>query len=129
VKVEKRDLLADPHNILSRWKNYFSQLLNVHNSVTLGRQYQIEPLVPSPSHTEIEIAFAKLEKYKSPGSGQILPGLIQGGETLLPAIHKLIFFNKEGFFEQGRSLLFYQSPKKGDKTGCNNYRGISQLST
>jgi hypothetical protein len=26
------DLLADSHNILNAWKNYFSQLLNVHNA-------------------------------------------------------------------------------------------------
>jgi hypothetical protein len=31
VKAENGDLLADYHNILCRWKNYFSQLLNVHN--------------------------------------------------------------------------------------------------
>jgi hypothetical protein len=30
VKDENGDLLADPRNILSRWKNYFSQVLNVH---------------------------------------------------------------------------------------------------
>jgi hypothetical protein len=28
---ENGDLLADSHNILNRWKNYFSRLLNVHN--------------------------------------------------------------------------------------------------
>jgi hypothetical protein len=28
VKDENGDLLADSHNILNRWKNYFSQLLN-----------------------------------------------------------------------------------------------------
>jgi hypothetical protein len=31
VKDENGDLLADSHNILYRWKNYFSHLLNVHN--------------------------------------------------------------------------------------------------
>jgi hypothetical protein len=31
VTDENGDLLADSHNILNRWKNYFSQLLNVHN--------------------------------------------------------------------------------------------------
>jgi hypothetical protein len=31
VKDEKGDLLADSRNNLNRWKNYFSQLLNVHN--------------------------------------------------------------------------------------------------
>jgi hypothetical protein len=31
VKDENSDLLADSHSILNRWKNYFSQLLNVDN--------------------------------------------------------------------------------------------------
>jgi hypothetical protein len=30
VKDEKGHLLVDSHHILNRWKNYFSQLLNVH---------------------------------------------------------------------------------------------------
>jgi hypothetical protein len=39
----------------------------------------------------MEIAVAKLKKYKSPGSDQIPAELIQaGGEMLLSAIHKLI---------------------------------------
>jgi hypothetical protein len=29
-RSESNDLLADSHNILKRWKNYFSQLLDVH---------------------------------------------------------------------------------------------------
>jgi hypothetical protein len=35
-----------------------------------------EPLVPEPSHVEVEIAIAKLKKYKSLGSDQILAELI-----------------------------------------------------
>jgi uncharacterized protein YaaR (DUF327 family) len=31
VKNENCDLLADFYNMVSRWKSYFSQLLNVHN--------------------------------------------------------------------------------------------------
>ena len=30
VKDEKADLVADSQSILVRWRNYFSQLLNVH---------------------------------------------------------------------------------------------------
>jgi len=30
VKDEKGDLVADSLSILARWRNYFSQLLNVH---------------------------------------------------------------------------------------------------
>jgi hypothetical protein len=63
-------LLADSQNIVNRWKNYFSHLLNVHN-VSDFRQIEVhtaEPLVPGPSRLEVEIAIAKLKKYKSPGS-------------------------------------------------------------
>jgi hypothetical protein len=42
--------------------------------------------VPDPSSLEVEIAIAKLKKYKSPGNEQILAR----GETLASAIHKVI---------------------------------------
>jgi hypothetical protein len=32
VKDERADLLADPQKILTRWKNYFCQLLNVQGA-------------------------------------------------------------------------------------------------
>jgi hypothetical protein len=38
----------------------------------------VEPLVPDPSPFKVEIATAKLKRYKSPGSDQILTDLIQG---------------------------------------------------
>jgi hypothetical protein len=56
VKDENGDLLADSHNILNSWRNYFSHLLNVHN-VRDVRQIEVhiaEPLVPGPSHLEVE---------------------------------------------------------------------------
>jgi hypothetical protein len=40
VKDENGDLLADSHNILNRWKNYISQLLNVHR-VSDGRKIKV----------------------------------------------------------------------------------------
>jgi hypothetical protein len=40
VKDENGDLLADSHNILNKWKNYFSQLLNVHRGSD-ARQIEI----------------------------------------------------------------------------------------
>jgi hypothetical protein len=79
-------MLADSHNILNRWKNYFSQLLNVHN-VSEVKQIEVhmtEPLVPGPSHLAVEIAIAKLKNYKLPGSDEIPAELIQAGN---PQIH------------------------------------------
>jgi hypothetical protein len=95
VKDVNGDLLADPHSILNRWKNAFLLLLNVHR-VSDVRQMKIhtaEPLVRKPIPFEVEIATAKLKKYRSPGSDQILAKLIQaGGEMLRSEIHQLIIF-------------------------------------
>jgi hypothetical protein len=58
--------LQDSHNILNRWKNYFSHLLNVHN-VGNVRQIEVhtaEPLVFSPSHLEAEIAIIIVIKFR-----------------------------------------------------------------
>jgi hypothetical protein len=60
-------------------------------SVTLGRVYTAEPLVPYPIPFGVEIAIAKLKRYKSSGGNQIPAELIQaGGEILSSKIHKLI---------------------------------------
>jgi hypothetical protein len=64
VKDENGDLLSDSHNTLNRWKDYFSQLLNVHN-VSDVRQIEVhmaEPLVHGPSRLEVEIAYFKVGK-------------------------------------------------------------------
>jgi hypothetical protein len=56
-------MLADPQNILNRWKNLFNQLLNLHGVLDF-RQMDIrtaEPLVPKPSLVEEEIAIGKLQ--------------------------------------------------------------------
>jgi hypothetical protein len=124
-------MFADSYNI---WKNYFSQLLNVHN-INDVRQIEVhtaEPLVPGPSCLEVEIAIAKLKTYKSPGSDQILAELIQAGAgILLSAIHKLInsVWNKEELPDQWKESIIVPVHKKGDKIDCNNYPGISLLST
>jgi hypothetical protein len=73
VKDEKGQLLADSNTIVNRWKSYFCQLLIVHN-ISDVRQIEIhtaEPLVPGPSHLEVEISIAELKNYTSPGSVQI----------------------------------------------------------
>jgi hypothetical protein len=101
----------------------------VHN---ISGVRQIGTSLTNPSPSEAEIATAKLKKYKSPGSEHIVAEMIQaGGETLLAVIHKLIHFiwNKEELPEQWNESIIVPVHKKGDKTECNNYRGISLLST
>jgi len=93
VNDEKGDLAADSHSIVARWRNYFSQLFNVHWVMDV-RQAEIrtaEPQVPEPSAAEVELAVDKLKSHKSPGIDQIPAELFKaGGRTISLEIHKLI---------------------------------------
>jgi hypothetical protein len=91
-----------------------------------------EPLVPEPSALEVELAIGKLKSHKSPGIDQIPAELIKaGGRTIHCAIHKLIIaiWNKEELPEEWKESIIVPIHKKGDKTDCNKYRGISLLPT
>jgi hypothetical protein len=48
VTDERGDLLVDPHKIVSRWKNYFCQLLNIHEAggISQTEMHTAEPFVP-----------------------------------------------------------------------------------
>jgi hypothetical protein len=94
--------------------------------------HTVEPLVPEPSLVEVEIAIGELKSYKSLGTDQIPAELIKaGGGTLCSEIHKLICFvwNKEELPQQWKQSIIIPIHKNGDKTDCNNYRGVSLLST
>jgi hypothetical protein len=79
IKDKMGDLLADPHNIFNRWKNYFCQLLNVHGAggVRLTEMHTAGLFVPEPSASDVEVAIGKLKNYKSPGFDQIPAELVQ----------------------------------------------------
>jgi len=133
IKDKKGDLVADTCSTVARWKNYFSQLLNVHgvNDVRHTEMYTTE-LLPKPSAFEVELAIEKLKSHKSPGTDQIPAEMIKaGGRTIRYEIHKLIIatWNKKEMPEEWKESITVPIYKKGDKTNCSNYRGISLLPT
>jgi hypothetical protein len=110
VKDKNGHLVANSYNNRSRWKNYFSQLLNVHR-LSVVRHIEIhtaELLVLDPRPIVIEIGNAKLKMYKSPGNNQIPAKLIQkGGEILRSKVHKLInsIWNKKKVSDQWKESI------------------------
>jgi len=120
LKDEKGELVAFPHGIMARLRNYFSQLLNVHedHDVRQAEIHTVEPLVPEPSAFEVELVIGKLKNHKSPCIDQNPAVLIKaGGRTICCAIHKLIIsiWNKE-LHEEWKESIIVPIYKKGDKT-------------
>jgi hypothetical protein len=132
VKVEKGDLVADSHSIVVGWRNYFSQLFNVHGVKDVGQAeiQTAEPPVPEPSASEVELAINKIKSHKLPGTDHILAEMIKtGGRITCLEIHKLItsIWKKEKLPEEWKESIIVPIHKKGDKTDFNKYRGISLL--
>jgi hypothetical protein len=112
----------------------FNQVLNVHgvHDVSQVDIHMSESLVSEHSLVEMENTIGKLKRYKYLGTDQIPAELIKtGGETLCSEIHKLncSIWNKEKLPQQWKEFIIVPIHKKGDTTDCNNYRGISLLST
>ena len=94
VKDVKCDLVADSHSISARWRNYFSQILNVHwvNDVTHTEIHTAEPLVPEPSASGVKLAIKKIKSHKSPGIDQTSAELMrQGVEQFAVRVINLLF--------------------------------------
>ena len=73
---------------------------------------------------------AEVKSHKSPGIDQIPAELIKArGRTICLEIYKLItsIWKKEKLPEERKESIIIPIHKKGDKTDCNNYRGISLL--
>ena len=101
----------------------------MHGVKDVGRAevHTAELLVPEPSTAEVELANDKLKRHKLPGIDQIPAELIKAGvRTICLEIYKLItsIWKKEKLPEEWKESIVIPIHKKGDKTGCNNYRGI-----
>jgi len=129
-------LVTDSRSILDRRRNHFSQLFHVHGASDVRQTeiYMAKPVMPEPNTFEVEMAINKLTRHKSPGIDQIPAKLITAGRTKFPRsrseIHKRLssIWNKEELPEEWKDSSIVPIYKKGDKTDCSNYRGISILS-
>lgn len=96
-------------------------------------QYQTaEPMISDITLEEVKIAINSLMNWKAQGSDDISAELIKYGSE---EMHKVIFkicqkiWEEEQMPEYWKKAVIIPIHKKGDKTECGNYRGISLLNS
>ena len=132
-----RETISDNNRVLSRWAEHFQTLLNVPGDIdpsALDRIQQhpmIESLDDIPTIDEVTKAIAAMKDGKAPGQDGIPAEVWKyGGQNLLVKLHELIVqIWQEGEVPQAwKDASIVTIFKKGDRTECGNYRGISLLS-
>jgi hypothetical protein len=90
----------------------------------------LDELVEEPSYEEISTMITNFRKLKAPGIDNINPELIQAtGPQMNSRIYRLVtnIWTKEKMPNEWNLALICPIYKKGEKSECNNYRGISLL--
>ncbi|CAD7089335.1 unnamed protein product [Hermetia illucens] len=131
---KEENMISDRMGILERWVEYFDELRNNQKIYELEAPPAEDDgqILPPPSIGETVRAIHRLKNHKSPGADGITAELVQHvGDQLHQALHQpmLMVWDIEsvpGGWQRGIICLIH---KKGDITQCNNYRGITMLST
>ena len=128
------ETFSDSKRVVARWSEHIQTLLNVSSdkkSRCSGQHpaahYQ-ESLDEIPTMDEMTRAFAGLKDGRAPGEDGIpAEAWKHGGDNLFSRLHQLITNAWDvGFvpkaWKDASIVTFY---KKGGRTDCGNYRGIS----
>ena len=129
-------LITSRSGIQERWAVHFKDLLNRDTDVNaevisqIPQHPTIEQLDLPPSLHEIETAIKKTKNGKSPGPDG-LPGEVFkfGGPLLCTHVHAIFckVWANEVIPAEWKDADIITIYKKGDRTDCGNYRGISLL--
>ena len=138
LKSSSGEIIVDKGKQMDRWKEHYSELYSKPSVVSNSAFSAIEQLSvlheldELPTISDLEKALDRLAPGKSPGEDEITPDLIKSCKTafLKPLYDLLCICWTEGGVPQSmrdtKITTLYKG--KGDRSDCNNYRGISLLS-
>ena len=92
IKDQTGDMLTDVVKIKERWREYFSNLLNVENArEELGEVPAVEGPVHEISREEVKNAIERMKKGKAPGCSGLPIDLIKHkGESGVVMMHEIL---------------------------------------
>ncbi|XP_037028700.1 uncharacterized protein LOC119068940 [Bradysia coprophila] len=129
-------LLTAKHDVLERFKEHFSALLNgdVEDGNATDDSFLNDDgrIVSAPTLEEVSAAISSLKNNKASGPDNIPAELLKmGGEELAKVIYELVerIWNNESLPDQWLEGAILPLHKKGDRMICENYRGIALLNT
>jgi len=131
-------VLCEEEEVRKRWKEYFAALLqgegvqqNEHKRNASVGEVPAEATDEKISVEEVRSSICRLKNGKAPGVCGITGGMLKaGGEAVVQWLHKIV----DLAWSSGNVPMDWQKAvivpihKKGSKTQCKNYRGISLLS-
>nr|VZI35910.1 unnamed protein product [Spirometra erinaceieuropaei] len=131
--------IADNSAKVERWREHFEHHLNFDTQPTSPLFSSSAEFLPSPSYAvscdppseeEVADAIRKLRKNKAPGEDGIPAEIFKSCvDTLAPWLHEVIerAWRDEVVPDDWGLGILVSILKKGDKTRCENYRGISLI--
>ena len=138
LKSSAGDMITEKNKQMERWVEHYSDLYSRQNTVTASALDAVECLPTmeeldcNPTIDELSKAIDSLSAGKAPGMDGIPPDLLKHCKTaLLAPLHEVLCKCwQEGAVPQdmrdAKIITLYKN--KGERSDCNNYRGISLLS-
>ena len=136
IKKVNGDPCESVEESVNRWQEHFCQVLNVQSRYMEDTVASVqlmtvrEELSMPPSEDEILAAMSSLKVGKAGGKNGVLPEMLKCcGANLLEHLVKLFHqVWRDGCVPQEwKDALIVPTPKKGDLSVCDNWRGISLL--
>ena len=134
LRDEMGNLILDARKRKERWKGHFEKLLNAGRDVSvpiLNEEINETAEEPAPTEIEVLLAIGKLKNRKAAGYDEMFAEYLKrGGDILTRKVYELIvkIWNSEEIPEDWRKSIIVPLFKKGDRSMCDNWRGISLLS-
>ena len=138
LKSSTGTIIQDRSKQMDRWVEHYSELYTRENMVSENALNAVECLPTledldrEPTVTELHKALDRLASGKAPGRDGIPAEILKCcKENIIPELHEILCLCwREGAVPQdmrdANITTLYKN--KGDRSDCNNYRGISLLS-